>query len=70
MARKLRPWCKAVKIELIERDMTIADLAERIGHQRTYVSAVINGRVISEPVIKLICDELNLKDDYDESASN
>lgn len=69
MAKRLTPWCKAVKIAMIERDITNQELAERIGKDKRYVSAVVNGRVVSEPVIKLISDELNIVDDYD-SAIN
>ena len=60
MARKLSPWCKSAKCELIKRDMSIAELAEKIG--REYTSGIINGRIYSEPAVKLISDELNISE--------
>lgn len=60
MAKILSPWCKEVKCELIKRDMTIAELAEKIGLSREYTSAVVNGRNYSEPAVKAISDELNI----------
>lgn len=62
MARQLSPWCKQVKCELINRDMSIAELAERIGRTREYTSGVVNGRIYAEPVVKLISDVLNIPD--------
>ena len=66
MKKPLSPWCKAAQKELIERDMTTAQLADAIGRSREYTSAIINGRVFSESTMKLISDELNIPDDgYD-----
>ena len=62
MAKVLSPWCKQAKIELINRDMSVGELAECVGMTREYVSAVVNGRVYSEPAIKAISDVLNIKD--------
>lgn len=64
MNRKLPAWCKRVKIRLIEKDITISQLATAIGVTRQYASAIINGRVIAEPVIKKISDYLEISDDY------
>ena len=61
MAKILPPWCKQVKAELIYRDMTVGELAEIIGKTREYTSAVVNGRVYSEPTVKVISDVLNIK---------
>lgn len=60
MGRILSPWCKQAKKELIDRDMTINDLAQAIGKSREYTSAVVNGRIYSEPVVKAISDVLNI----------
>ena len=62
MKRELSPWCKAVKHALIDQDMEIWELAEKIGKGRQHVSAVINGRVYAEPTVKLISDALNIPD--------
>lgn len=60
MARVLSPWCKQAKIRLIELDMTVAELATKVGLTREYTSAIVNGRVFSEPAIKAISDVLNI----------
>ena len=62
MKIKLSPWSKAVKKEMIERDMSIKDVAEALGMAREYVSAVINGRVYSESAVKKISDYLNIEE--------
>lgn len=60
MVEILSPWCKKAKIELIKRDMTVAELAKQIGKSREYTSAVVNGRIYSKPMIKAISDVLNI----------
>lgn len=35
MGRKLSPWCKQVKIAMIQADMNMKDLAEKIGMTRS-----------------------------------
>lgn len=45
MKRKLPPWCKEVKKELIDRDMNVTELAEMAGISRPYTSGIINGRL-------------------------
>lgn len=60
MARVLSPWCKQAKIRLIELDMTVAELASKVGLTREYTSAIVNGRAFSEPAIKEISDVLNI----------
>lgn len=62
MARVLSPWCKQAKIKLIELDMTIPELAGKVGLSREYTSAIVNGRVYSEPAAKAISDVLNIPD--------
>lgn len=60
MARVLSPWCKQAKIRLIELDMTVAELASKVGLTSEYTSAIVNGRAFSEPAIKAISDVLNI----------
>jgi len=60
MGKMLSPWCKQAKCELINRDMTVSDLAEKVGLTREYTSAVVNGRCYSEPAVKAISDVLNI----------
>ena len=54
MGKVLSPWCKQAKIAMIELDMTVVELAEKIGKSREYTSAVVNGRIYAEPVVKAI----------------
>ncbi len=60
MGKVLSPWCKQAKKELIDRDMTVSELAQAIGKSREYTSAVVNGRIYSEPAVKAISDVLNI----------
>lgn len=60
MRKVLSPWCKQAKCELINRDMSVTELAEKIGRTREYTSAVVNGRIYSEPAVKAISDVLNI----------
>jgi len=60
MAKTLSPWCKQAKKELIDRDMTVEELAHDVGLSREYTSAIINGRVYSGPAVKSISDRLNI----------
>lgn len=60
MAKMLSPWCKQAKIRLIELDMTVAELALKVGLTREYTSAIVNGRMYSEPAIRAISDVLNI----------
>ncbi len=62
MARPLPQWCKKVKIELIQRDMSISNLAELTRMSREYTAGIVNGRNYSETAIKKISDVLNIPD--------
>ena len=60
MAEKLSPWCKKAKIAMIQKDIGVSDMAERLGNNRSYISSVLNGRVVSPPIRKRISDYLNI----------
>lgn len=51
----LSPWSKQVKIALIERDMTVTDLAALIESPRSHVSNVINGNLYNAKTVEKIC---------------
>ena len=68
MARKLSPWCKAVQHRLIDLDMSVNELAEKIGKSRQFTSGVVNGRIFAEPTVKEISDLLNITDTAYESV--
>ena len=59
---KLSPWCKQAKIKMIEKDISLARLADDVGMSRPYASTVINGRVYSPPAVKKISDYLGIPD--------
>lgn len=53
---------RAVRVKLAERDMTQADLAERIGVTPQYVSRIMQGKVGKIPAAwSKILDELGLE---------
>lgn len=66
MAEKLSPWCKRAKIAMIKNDIAVNDLSAELEYNRSYISSVLNGRVISPPVRKRISDFLNISDSDDE----
>jgi len=52
---------KQIKKLLIDRELSIAELARRIGMSRTWVSLVINGNMKSPETRRRIADELKVK---------
>ena len=62
MEKKLSPWCKAAKIEMIKRDITTTEMAKKLGMNRSYVSSIINGRIYSTTTVKKISDFLGIPD--------
>ena len=66
MAEKLSPWCKRARIAMIENDIAINELSAVLEYNRSYISSVLNGRVISPKVRKRISDFLNISDSDDE----
>lgn len=66
MAKKLSPWCKKAKIEMIRKDISVKELAEAVGCTRTYASSTLNGRITCLSIRKKISDFLNISDSDDE----
>lgn len=66
MAEKLSPWCKRAKIAMIQGDFNVNDLAAELKYNRSYLSSVLNGRVVSPPVRKRISDFLKISDSDEE----
>lgn len=60
MKRKLSPWCKEVKKAMIDRDMSIADLAAELNLSSTYVTRIINGTFIIPETKKRISKYLDI----------
>ena len=53
MKRTLPTWCKEVKKSMIDDDLNVTELAERVGLSRNYVSGVVNGRVYAPEIAKI-----------------
>ncbi len=54
MKKILSDWSKAIKHEMIDRDMDFKDIAEKFHWTPQYVGALINGRIyFGEPVNRL-----------------
>lgn len=60
MKRKLSPWCKEVKKAMIDRDMSIADLAAELNLSNAYVTRIINGTFIIPETKKRISKYLDI----------
>ena len=60
MKRKLSPWCKEVKKAMIDRDMSIADLAAELNLSRAYITRIINGTFIIPETKKRISKYLDI----------
>lgn len=61
MKRILPKWCKDAKKAMIDKDMSVEELAQLTGRTRVYISAVLNGRQVAQPVMQEISDVLNIK---------
>lgn len=70
MGKVLSPWCKLARKAMIDMDLTVAELAAKVGRSREYTSAIVNGRIYSEPAIKDISDVLNIPDSVCSSLGN
>lgn len=53
-------WCQAVKIELVKRNMSVNQLAERVGVSRDRLSMVINGRMMNKQIVEDVNRMLNI----------
>lgn len=60
MQNTITSWGIAVKSRLIELDLTVSDLAEKIGRSRENTSAVINGRLNSPQIVSAINEALGV----------
>lgn len=66
MAKSLSPWCKDAKKAMIDKDLSVQDLAKGVGFTREYVSAIVNGRQYSTDAINKISQylEINTHESY------
>ena len=60
--RPLSAWSKKVKKALIDKNMTINELAGTIGYSSTYTRNIVNGKIVSATVAeKKINDVLGIR---------
>lgn len=57
-------WCDSVRVRLIEKHLSQRELAEILGCNETYLSAIINGKKISPKMGSAISDYLNIENNY------
>lgn len=62
MRKGMPRWCKEVQKSMIDKDMTVEELSNRVHRSRPFVSAIINGRQFSAPTVKIISDVLGVSD--------
>ena len=55
-----KKWCKAVKIALIEKGLSVNAIASQLGVSRDTVSLVVNGRKRDDEIIDAINRELGI----------
>ena len=61
MGRKLSPWGKQCKMQMVALNKSLTDLADETKLSRTYLSAIINGKVVvPEKTVHAISDALEV----------
>lgn len=61
MSKNITKWGKECKKSMIDKDITLEALGKSTGYTKTYVSAIINGRMIApQGTINKINDALGL----------
>lgn len=60
IATQTPAWGIKVKQKMLEKSMSITQLAKQLGYDRVWVSQVINGRKQSEDLKDKICHHLGL----------
>jgi Helix-turn-helix. len=59
--RELSPWGKQCKVQMVVLDKTLADLSAETKLSKTYISSIINGRMIPpEDTIRIISNALDV----------
>lgn len=61
MSKTITPWGRRCKAQMSLLDITLKELSETVGLSNTYVSAIINGRIIApEETTEKINKALNM----------
>lgn len=62
MGKNMTPWGKQCKVQMAVLGMSLKDLSKSVGLSHTYVSAIINGRIIApEDTVEKINRALQVK---------
>lgn len=62
MNKNLSPWCKLAWHAMIDKGLSVQDVADGTEMNRSYVSTILNGRVYSSVAVKRISDFLEIED--------
>lgn len=63
MSKTITPWGKQCKAQMMILGLSLKELSEIVGLSHTYVSAIINGRIIvPEETVKKISNALQVKE--------
>ena len=57
-------WCKNAKIAMIEADISTGELAAALNFTPEYMSAILNGRVMTYTAIDKVSDYLKISNQY------
>ena len=61
MKRELSPWGRQCKVQMVVLEKTLSDLSQETNLSKTYISAIINGRmVVPEKTIQAIRKDLEV----------
>lgn len=61
MKKQLSPWGKQCKLQMLVLGKSLADISIATNYSKTYISAIINGRIIvPDETIKTISDALGV----------
>lgn len=47
MQKTISPWGKQCKMQMISLGKSLTDISRETGFSRTYISAIINGRIVA-----------------------
>lgn len=61
MKKALSPWGRKCKAQMVLLGKSLSDLSQETKLSRTYISSIINERiVVPEDTVKLICNALDV----------
>lgn len=47
MSKSITPWGRQCKAQMILKNLTLEELSASAGFSKTYISAIINGRIVA-----------------------